>query len=121
MIVAGDLTPDASELYWYALDGRVQVCGPDDVGGWSRGNCNQIGGVDQIAQWFWDDESRERDLAVLDLQPDDRVESCWPDGRFREAIHRSLVADGVLYTVSASMLQANDLTSLDLVGHVELR
>jgi hypothetical protein len=120
IIDADELTPDASELYWLARDGRVQVCGPDDIGGWNGNTCDAIPG-DDIQYWFWDDQARDRDLVVLGLQPGDTVELCWPDGGQAEAIQRSLVADGTLYTMSPSTLQANDLATLDIVGQVPVR
>ena len=120
-VIDGDsLTPDGSELYWIAQDGHVQVCGPDDVGGWAGSTCEPIQG-DQIDSWFWDAEARNRDLEVLGLRPGDVVELCWPDGGSQEAIQRSLIADGTLYTVSASTLQANDLDGLAVLGRVALR
>ena len=36
-------------------------------------------------------------------------------------IERSLVADGVLYTLSQQAIQANEWGTLDLVGKVPLR
>ena len=119
-IAADQLTADGSDLFWTAQEGRVQVCGPDDVGGWGTMYCDPIP-ADQIQHWFWDETARERDLAVLDLRPDDVVELCWPDGGHQEAILRSIVADGVLYTVSPSSLQGNDLATLAVVGQVPLR
>lgn len=120
VIDPSQLTPDASDLYWVALEGRVQVCNPGAVGGWSGGYCDSISSAD-IEYWWWDDDARTSDLETLGVQQGDIVQLCWPDGGYQESILRSLVADDVLYTISPSTLQANDFATLDLVGAVEIR
>ena len=119
-ITSDQLTPDGSDLFWMSQNGRVQVCGPDDVGGWGTLYCEPVP-ADQIQHWYWDEAARERDLEVLALGPDDVVELCWPDGGYEESILRSIVADGVLYTLSPSALQANALDTLAVLGQVAVR
>ncbi|MFP5489457.1 MAG: beta-propeller domain-containing protein, partial [Acidimicrobiia bacterium] len=121
VIEAATLTPEASDLYWVALDGRLQVCSDGQSGGWQGGWCEAIPAED-IGNWFWDDDVRQRDLSAIDVQPGDLVELCWPDGsQFQHPIQRSLVADGTIYTISPAILQANDAVTLDVIGSVQLR
>lgn len=119
-ITIDQLTPEMSDLWWMAQEGHLQVCGPDAVGGWPGSVCETMS-ADDSQWWFADDATRETDLAAIDLGPDDTVEVCWPDGGYQEAILRSLVADGTLYTVSRTTLQANDLATLAVIGQVPIR
>lgn len=119
VVTGDDLTPEGSDLWWMVQEGLVQVCDVDANGGRTGYWCETIGAGD-MQWWFWDDETRERDLAAIGLDPDGRIEICWPDG-YQEAIQRSLVVDGVLYTTSPSTIQANDLDSLEVLGQTSLR
>lgn len=118
----GDLTPDSSELYWMVQEGHshVQICQPDDAGGWGDWPCERIP-VDQLAGWFYDSDIAETDLAAIGARPDDVVEMCWPDGGYQEAIQRSLVIDDAIWTLAPSMLQANALDGLDAITQISLR
>ncbi len=106
--------PEDSELWWMANEPliRFQLCGADNRGGWGNDGCEMIP-VDDIRHWFGDESIGDEVIATLGAKPDDRFEICYPDDYYQEQIQRSLVANGVLWTMSSSDLQANDLGSLD--------
>jgi hypothetical protein len=55
----------------------------------------------------------------LDLEEHQRLEVCWPDSfGYAEPILRSLVIDDELWTLSRTLLQANDITTLDRTQRV---
>ena len=60
-------------------------------------------------------------IAALGATPDDRFEICYPDDQYQQQIQRSLVANDVLWTMSRSDLQANDVTTLDPIVQFGLR
>ena len=51
----------------------------------------------------------------------DHIELCWPDGGDKEAIQRSLVVDGTLWTMTQSAMQANVLDGLAVLAQFPLR
>ena len=119
---ADSLTPEASEFWWFTQDAnsRVQICGPDAVGGWTGSYCEIIPS-DDIQYWFWDEASAEADLAALGLQDGDRIELCWLDNYGQNRIIRSLVIDDTLWTISPGTVQANALDGFAVEGQVTLR
>lgn len=110
---ADDLTAEMSELWWMAQDAssHVQICGPDDVGGWGNSVCDRIP-ADEIEYWFYDEQTRAADIAALAIDPGDTIELCWRDDHGQNQIQRSLVIDDTLWTMSWSTLQANALDGL---------
>jgi hypothetical protein len=104
---------EGSELSWIALDGRahLQVCGPEQAGGWGSWPCEQLAASDLAA---WGD-------AALAVPEGGRLEVCWPAEQYEEPIRRSLVADDVLYTMTARALQANALDGLPVLATLPLR
>lgn len=114
--------PDSSELHWLASEDSivVQVCGDADQGGYQDRFCDVISG-DDIRYWLGDESSVDTVLAQIGATTDDRFEICYPDNYYHEAIQRSLVANGVLWTMSPAALQANDLDSLAPLVQFDLR
>ena len=110
--------PDSSELHWLASEPSivVQVCGDADQG-WF---CDTIAG-DDIRYWLGDETSIDAVLVQVGATVDDRFEICYPDSYYQDQIQRSLVANGVLWTMSPSNLQANDLESLAPLVKLGLR
>ena len=60
-------------------------------------------------------------ITSLGATPDDRFEICYPEDYYQEEVRRSLVANGVLWTMSWSELQAYDFESLDPIMKLGLR
>ena len=122
VITSDDLTPEASELYWMTADGyaHVQLCEPEAAGGWGGWYCDVIP-VDELAGWYGDGAATEADLAAIGADGDDRIEICWPDGGYQEAIQRSLVIDDTLWTITPSAAQANALDGLGVITQISLR
>ena len=121
-VLTTDDVPEDTELWFMANEPsiRFQLCGTDDDGGWGTSYCDPIP-LDDIQYWF-NDESVGQDLiATLGATPDDRFEICYPDNYYQEQIQRSLVANDVLWTMSPSALQANDLDSFDPIVQITLR
>ena len=114
--------PEDTELWWMANEQSVhfQLCGRDDQGGFGDYYCDSIPAAD-IQRWFGDPAIADETLARLGVTPDDRFEMCYPNDYYQEQIQRSLVADGTLWTMSASTLQANDVGSLEPITTFSLR
>jgi len=121
-VLTTDEVPQDSELWWVAGDPstRLQLCDADSEGGWDDRYCEMIP-LDDIRFWFGDEAIADDLITSLGAAPDDRFEICYPDQTYQEQIQRSLVANGVLWTMSASDLQANDLGSLDPITKIGLR
>ncbi len=113
------LTPE-SELFWMARDGHVQVCDADDRGGWGGWYCDPIPARD-LVHWYRDPATAEAEFAAIGLSDDGRVEICWPDGYYHDAIQRSLVIGGTLWTMSPTTLQGNLLDGLAVTARIDLR
>jgi len=96
-----DLSED-TELYWIAQDGRVQVCDGDDVGGYGNWFCETIR-QDELQYWFASASDAEETFDRLDMDSDDYVQFCWPEGgNWDLQIQRSLVIEDTLWTMSWS-------------------
>jgi hypothetical protein len=110
-----------SELAWMALDGHIQVCDANDVGGWGTWYCDAIPATD-LRSWFRDEVDVEAQLSAIGIdEDDDRIEICWPDDVYRESIQRSLVIEDEVWTMTPSALQANQLDSLAVTARLPLR
>ena len=99
---------------------HFQLCGADNRGGFGSSYCETFP-IDEIRYWFGDETTGDEVIAALGAGPDDRFEICYPEDHYQEQIQRSLVANGVLWTMSTSDLQANDLESLDAIVTFGLR
>jgi hypothetical protein len=121
-VLTGDDVPEDSELWWLINDPsvRLQLCDADDRGGWGTSYCETTP-TDEIGYWYIDESALDETLTRLGATPDDRFEMCFPNDPYQEQIQRSLVADGTLWTMSLSTLQANDLATLDPITTFGLR
>jgi hypothetical protein len=115
-----DDVPADSELTWMVggQGSRLQLCGPDAAGGYGEWYCEVIP-FDQLTSWFGDPTAVIEVLDTLGRVEGGRLELCYQgDDGWSEAVQRSVVANGVLYTMSPSYLHANELATLDLLGTV---
>jgi hypothetical protein len=114
--------PEESELWWMATESsiRLQLCDADDRGGWGSSYC-EVTLAGEIGYWMVDESKADDLLTSLGATPDDRFEICYPDDYYQEEIRRSLVANGVLWTMSWSELQAYDFDSLEPIAKLVLR
>ncbi len=121
-VLTTDDVPEDSELWWMASEPSIhfQLCGADSRGGFGSSYCETFP-IDEIRYWFGDETIGDEVIATLGAGPDDRFEICYPEDYYQEQIQRSLVANGVLWTMSPSDLQANDLESLDAIVTFGLR
>jgi hypothetical protein len=117
---SGDFVSEGSELYWMTQEGygRIQVCGPDQAGGYGDFYCDPIP-LRDIENWGV--SSEELDSLVDRFGEDATIEMCWPDdGGWNQQILRSALIGDVLWTMSNTSLQGNQLDGLDPVGTVSL-
>ena len=71
---------------------------------------------------YWLGDPEVADDVISGLGDDgDRIEMCWPDGGYQEAIQRSLVVDGTLWTMTPSTIQATALDGLTALTQLPLR
>ena len=106
----GDV-PESSPLYWMSVDmyTRVQLCTGDQATGYGDWYCDVVTS-DQFPNWFGNQTDVAAELAAIgDF---DRVEVCYPNDGWADAIQRSLVIDETLWTLSPSSLHAHDLATL---------
>ena len=118
--INADQFSEDSEMFWAAQEGRVQLCGENDEGGYGDYYCDPIP-IAQIDDWFGPDAANQ---FVEAISPDatDRIEMCWPNGgNWEYQINRSLVIDGDLWTMSQAQLQVNDLDTLETGQIIGLR
>lgn len=112
---------EASPLYWEQLGGaRVQLCGPNDAGGWDGTTMNCV--IREAAELAYLYASPEDHAAAVDqmgLGDADRIESCYPSNYF-PSIQRTFVIDDAIWTFSPARLQANARGGLGLLAVVEL-
>lgn len=85
----------------------IQVCGAEDVGGYTGTYCERILAPD--AAWI----EGSYGVELGELADTDRVEICWIDSANQDPpIMRSMVIGDTLWTLSGRALQANSLTDL---------
>ncbi len=120
-VLTSDDVPEDSELWWLVNDPSIhlQLCDADSRGGWGDSYC-EITPAAEIRYWYVD-ETEVDVIASLGATPDDRFEICYPNDYYQAQIQRSLVADGTLWTMSPTDLQANDLASLQPIVRFGLR
>jgi hypothetical protein len=119
--LTGDDVPEDSELWWLVNDPSVHLQrGADSRGRWGDSHC-EVTPVDEIRYWYVDETVVDDVVAALGATPDERFEICYPNDYFQAQIQRSLVANEVLWTMSPTDLQANDLASLQPIVTVGLR
>ena len=121
-VLTSDDVPEESELWWIVNEPsiRLQLCGADDRGGWGNSYC-EITPADEIGYGYVDPSAVDDVITSLGATPDDRFEICYPEDYYQEEVRRSLVANGVLWTMSWSELQAYDFESLDPIMKLGLR
>ena len=98
--------------HWDELRKRYDVRVLDDPG-------EQIP-LDDIQYWFESSDVADDVISGLGSEGD-RIEICWRDGGYHEAIQRSLVVDGTVWTMTPSTLQANALDGLSTLTQLRLR
>ncbi|MFW2333751.1 beta-propeller domain-containing protein [Ilumatobacter sp.] len=116
-----DDVPEDSELWWMVNEAsaHVQVCEETDRGGFGNWVCEQFP-LDDVQYWIGDPEVADDVISGLG-DDGDRIEMCWPDGGYQEAIQRSLVVDGTLWTMTPSTIQATALDGLTALTQLPLR
>ena len=86
----------------------VLVCTPEQVGNPVGYSCETVP-VSAARGWDIDVEA-----LGIDVSDDDRIQLCWPQDRSdAEQIGRSLIIGDDVWTLSRSLLQSNDLGTLD--------
>jgi hypothetical protein len=120
-LTTDDFPEDDSSFHWEVRSGAiVQVCGPNDTGGW-----NGLTDVcwseppEFLPQMFFTPEAYEAAVERLGLGSDERIEVCYP-GEGQLPIERSFVIGEALWTYSRGRLQANALDGLGVLGGVAL-
>ena len=84
------------------------VCTPEQVGNPAGYNCETVRAA---AARNWDIDV---DALGIEVGDDDRLQLCWPQDRGdAERIDRSLIIGDDVWTLSRSLLQSNDLETLD--------
>lgn len=120
---ADDLAQENSSFFWDVRNGAVvQVCGPNDAGGWAGTDmsCWSVGTAD-LPGMFWETGAYDVFVEQVGLGDDDRLEVCYPGGPMQPVIERSFVIGDVLWTFSTDRLQANSLADLTVVAEVPLQ
>jgi hypothetical protein len=83
------------------------ICTPEQVGNPVGYGCET---VPAAAARNWDIDVEALGIEVTD---EDRIQLCWPQDRDHEQIERSLIIGDDIWTLSRSLLQSNDLATLD--------
>lgn len=107
-----------SELF-YMSDAHIQICSPNDVGGYGSWVCDRIPS-EELQYWFYDEQAATDQMTALGIGEDDELEICWNDGQYARSIQRSLVIESTLWTMSPSQLQANDVSTFERLATVAL-
>ena len=96
----------------------VQLCGPDDKGGFGGDHFCEVMPAEEL-QFFIEEEP---DAAILEdlIEDGDRLEVCFPENGFDAPILRSLMIGDTLWTLSWRSLQANDISTLEVLDYVSL-
>jgi hypothetical protein len=68
---------------------------------------------------IWNSEELDDTIERLGVDPDDRIEICYPNEDWRTTIQRSLVIDDTIWTMSQRGLQGNDAGTLGFVDGIE--
>ena len=112
--------PEDSELWWMMSDGyqHVQICDADSAGGFGGSYCDAFG-AEELEWMIWNSEELDDTIERLGVDPDDRIEICYPNEDWRTTIQRSLVIDDTIWTMSQRGLQGNDAGTLGFVDAVE--
>ncbi len=90
------------------------VCTPQQVGNPAGYNCET---VPVAAARNWDIDTGALGTEVSD---EDRIQLCWPQERGDEQIGRSLIIGERIWTLSRSLLQSNDLDTLERSARLPL-
>ncbi len=116
-----DDVPEESELWWMVNEGagHVQLCEDTDRGGFGTWTCENFP-LDQVQGGLDAPDVADDTTPWPGVDNGGRIELCWPDDGYHEAIQRSLVIDGTLWTTTQSAIQANDLDGLGLLARFPL-
>lgn len=119
-LTSDDFDSEDSELYWMTQEGygRIHVCGQDQATGFGNFSCEPIP-LGELENWGVSDTEKE---SLIDRFGESAtLEMCWPDDSgWQQQIMRSTLIGEVLWTMSNSTLQGNELDGLDQVGSVDL-
>lgn len=120
-LTTDDFPEEDSSFYWEVRSGAiVQVCGPNQTGGWSgHTDVCWSEAPELLTHLFSSPEAYAATVARLGLGTDDRIEVCYP-GEWQPPIERSFVIGEALWTYSRGHLQANALEGLGVLGSVGL-
>ncbi len=109
-----DVNVEESEFFYILQEesSLVLLCEPGQTGGATGYQCDTIP-VDEVENYGFNIGPN------FDWQGADRIEWCWQDS-YGTSINRSLVIGETLWTLSNQVLQANDLTSLEVQSRNDL-
>ena len=116
-VIDGSQFGEDSEFFWIGQEGgQVQVCTSQDQGGATGLFCDPVP-VDQLENW-WGIPAEQLDI---DTSGFERFELCWPNWNgYETAVQRAMIIDGNLWTLSPTIIQSNDLASLDRTDQITL-
>ena len=116
-VIDGSQFGEDNQFFWIGQEGgQVQLCTSQDQGGATGLFCDPVP-VDQLENW-WGIPAEQLDI---DTSGFERIELCWPNWNgYETAIQRTMIIDGNLWTLSPTIIQSNDLTSLDRTDQITL-
>lgn len=117
-----DEVPADSELSWMvgSPGSMLQLCGADAASGYGDWYCEVIP-FDQLGNWFGDPAPVVELLAGLGGNEGSRLELCYDgDNGWSQSVQRSVVVDGVLYTMSQTALHAHTLDTLTPLAAIDI-